>query len=105
MSSPQPSVVSLALFWVAVAVCAVAQAAILRAVLSRPRADAEAAPAQSGTPTSVPRTGSPFGELVWAVLPAVALALVFFWTWTTMHDGPASAQPVGVAVPARGLSA
>ena len=58
-----------AIFWVAVAACLVAQAAILRSVV-RTRAG-----------STVHRAT----ELAWAIVPAVALALVLATTWRTLH--------------------
>ena len=56
-------------FWVGVASCAVAQAAIVRSTI-RART---VAPARRGT------------EIAWAVVPAFALAALLFFTWRTMH--------------------
>jgi hypothetical protein len=78
--------------------CAVSQVAVLRAALSRPGADAGAS-AESDAPPGRRRVG-PLGELVWAIIPAIALALVFFWTWTAMHEEPSAAQPAGPVAPA-----
>jgi heme/copper-type cytochrome/quinol oxidase subunit 2 len=68
-----PPVLADAIFWVAVACCVVAQAAIMRSVLAAPPA---------------PRRGL---EVAWAAAPAVALALVLVATWRTLH--PADAPP------------
>ena len=72
-----------AIFWVAVAACLVAQAAILRSVaLTRAGSAARRA-----------------AELLWAVAPAVALALVLAATWRTLHpraESSATAAPAGV---------
>jgi heme/copper-type cytochrome/quinol oxidase subunit 2 len=69
------------LFWSSVACCAVAQYLILRSVgghrhLPEPSAH-------------VPRQRGGV-ELLWAVVPAVALAALFVVTWRTMHSAPAS---------------
>jgi hypothetical protein len=66
-----------AIFWVAVACCLAAQAAILRSVLAGGR----------GTPPS-PRRAA---EVAWAVVPALVLALVLAATWRALH--PAGAAP------------
>ena len=71
-----------AIFWVAVACCAVAQWFILRGALTA-----------SLTPSAgdaVPTSRRPL-EIAGAVLPAVALALVLAATWRAMH--PAAAPP------------
>ena len=79
-----PSVLADAIFWVAVACCEVAQAAIVRSVLVAPAAG------------SAPRRAR---ELAWAVAPAIALALVLVATWRTIHpvDAAPSATPSTVA--------
>ncbi len=82
-------------FWLAVASCVVAQLGILwstwRGMAARagqtetPSADA------SGAPLNIRRAP----ELVWAILPAVALVLVFAGTWRAMqHLSDASASPM-----------
>jgi hypothetical protein len=58
-----------AIFWVAVAACLVAQAAILRSVAA----------------TRTGSAGHRATELAWAIAPAVALALVLAATWRTLH--------------------
>ena len=60
-----------AIFWVAVACCLVAQAAILRSVLVGGRASAP------------PRRRA--AEVAWAIAPAVALTIVLVATWRTIH--------------------
>lgn len=54
-----------AVFWAAVASCAVAQVAIVRSVVTSPRRRAI--------------------ELAWAILPAFALGALFFLTWRRLH--------------------
>lgn len=66
-----------ALFWLAVASCVVAQAAIFRALLATHPAAAH------GEAVPRPRTGA---EVAWALLPALALALVLALTWRAMHS-------------------
>lgn len=63
-----------AIFWIAVVCCSAAQIAILRSVLVVP---AE----RDGSSSTTRRTA----EIAWAVLPGVALAAVFFYTWRAMH--------------------
>ena len=67
-----------AIFWVAVASCTVAQVAILRSIFNRaPRGAPAAAP-------GAPRIHRAM-EIVWAILPAVALAAVLALTWRAMQ--------------------
>jgi heme/copper-type cytochrome/quinol oxidase subunit 2 len=64
------------LFWIAAASCAVAELAILRAVFS-PYGNAS---------SSAPMPHSPRGaEMLWAVLPAIALAALLAATWRAIH--------------------
>lgn len=75
-----------AIFWIAVACCVVAQAAIVRSVLL----------ARGGS-TRARRAA----ELMWAVLPAIALAAVLVLTWRTMHRaGPGHSHPEAAVPPA-----
>ncbi len=73
-----------AIFWIAVATCTIAQVAILRSIFN---------PAPRGAPAAVSgarpvRRGM---EVLWAVLPAVGLALVLGWTWREMQERRAPA--------------
>ena len=70
-----------AIFWVAVACCSIAQLAILRSVVISPARVPEAA----GSTSPARR----LSEVAWAVLPGVALAALFVFTWHAMH----AAQP------------
>ncbi len=64
------------LFWTSVACCAVAQLLIIRSVLGKHRiAD------PSGT---LPRSRGAV-EVVWAVVPAIGLAALLFFTWRAMR--------------------
>lgn len=64
------------IFWVAALACAVAQLAILRAVFV-PRQTVD-------VPTTIPQL--PRGtEILWAVIPAVGLAVLFAATWRAIH--------------------
>jgi len=77
-----------AVFWTAVVCCVAAQAALLRSQLAAPaRAAASDVPARR------------VAEVVWAVVPALALALVLAWTWRTLHPRRADA-PAAVTVSA-----
>jgi heme/copper-type cytochrome/quinol oxidase subunit 2 len=78
-----------AIFWVAVVCCVVAQAALLRSQL--------AAPARGGAADAPARRA---GEVVWAVLPAVMLALALVWTWRTLHPRPTPGAPAALTVSA-----
>ena len=76
------------LFWTAVAVCVVAQAAIFRALL----APHEAASAPETVPR--PRTGA---EVAWALAPALGLALVLALTWRAIHGPSPHAERMRVS--------
>ncbi len=83
-----------AIFWVGVVSCAIAQIAILRSVLRTRRAR------ETGPRVPQPRFAV---EVAWAVVPAIALAMLLVATWRTMHPGSSAARPtaarVGMAVP------
>jgi len=70
------------LFWLSVACCALAQFFIIRSVGAARRASAPSAamPRQRGTL-----------EMLWAVLPAVGLAVLLVFTWRAMHPAGADA--------------
>ena len=66
-----------AIFWVAAALCVIAEIAILRSML---RGSRTATPDRSGAvDAEVPR-GRPASELIWAVLPAVGLVAILILT-------------------------
>ena len=67
-----------AIFWIAVACCSVAQLAIIRSVIVSP------ARVPGSEPTSATRRT---GEIAWAVLPGVALVVLFLLTWQAMRNG------------------
>ena len=73
-----PHPVADAVFWAAVLCCAVAEVAIVRSAVA-------ARPITGGAPLPPLRRTV---EVAWAVLPAVALGLVLFWTWRAMHPLP-----------------
>jgi heme/copper-type cytochrome/quinol oxidase subunit 2 len=76
-----------AIFWIAVACCVIAQLAIIRSAVVSP-----ARPSGSHAPTSAGRRAA---EIAWAVLPGVALVVLFFYTWNAIH--PSTVQiPGGV---------
>jgi heme/copper-type cytochrome/quinol oxidase subunit 2 len=74
-----------AIFWIAVACCVVAQAAIVRSSLVSP---ARTPSLDEGGGTSVGRRAL---EVCWAVIPGIALALLFLATWRAMHGATPSA--------------
>jgi heme/copper-type cytochrome/quinol oxidase subunit 2 len=64
------------IFWIAAALCIVAELAILRAAFAPPTDAGPAAP--------VPQ--SPRGlEMIWAIIPAVILAILLAATWRAVH--------------------
>ena len=87
------------IFWIAAAVCVIAELAILRSTFS----------ARSATKSELVPTASPRGELVWAIIPALALGVVLAATRQRIetrerhmramehsgmeHSMPRSAQP------------
>ena len=87
MASAAPSTISLLLFWTCALACAIAQVAILRAALRRPAEDAPPV-------ARAPRPHNQIGEVIWALIPAVALGFVLFWTWAAIHE-PAASSPEG----------
>lgn len=78
------------LFWVSVACCALAQFFIIRSVSAARRA---APPA-----TTLPKQRGAM-EMLWAVLPAVGLAVLLLFTWRAIRANvpttPASLERVG----------
>jgi heme/copper-type cytochrome/quinol oxidase subunit 2 len=65
------------IFWIAVACCSVAQLAIIHSVIVSP------ARAAGSPPTSGVRRA---GEIAWAVIPGIALAIVLLFTWRAMQS-------------------
>lgn len=76
------------LFWSSVACCAIAQYLILRSVGGRRH--------QPEPSARLPRQRGAV-ELLWAIVPAVALAALFFVTWRAMHPAPAATSAERVA--------
>ena len=66
-----------ALFWGCVAAVTIAQLALFRSA-------ARIAGPRARTP-DVPVASRRAMELVWAIVPAIGLALVILWAWRTMH--------------------
>jgi heme/copper-type cytochrome/quinol oxidase subunit 2 len=81
-----------ALFWTAVALCAVAQFFSLRAVFAPEAPAPVGSPAEAGRAAGRLRRPSRPLEIAWAVLPAVGLVLLFVWAWQLQH--PSSTNPV-----------
>lgn len=72
-----------ALFWGSVACIVVAQVAIARSTLfARPGAQNP----------GVPRPRRPV-EVLWVILPTVALVLALFFTWRALHPAAAATAP------------
>jgi len=65
------------IFWIAVACCSIAQAAIIYSAVVSPARVAGSAP------TSGARRAA---EIAWAVLPGIALAFVFVFTWRAISN-------------------
>ena len=59
------------IFWIAALACAVAEIAILRSIIAQRRTQ-NVGPAH---------TGSPLSEVVWGVVPAIALVVLLVATW------------------------
>ncbi|HEX2779590.1 MAG TPA: hypothetical protein VHM30_08835 [Gemmatimonadaceae bacterium] len=87
-----------ALFWLSVAIAAVAELAIVAATVraSRPHEVADVPAIAQGETGSLPspRRGL---ELVWAILPAIALAVLFVLTWRAMHPAAVDAGSIDTA--------
>jgi heme/copper-type cytochrome/quinol oxidase subunit 2 len=82
-------------FWLAVACCVVAQAAIVRSALAR------RSPIAGGA--AMPPLRRPV-EVAWTLVPAVILALVLVLTWRAIH-GPSDLMIVDAPAAARGAGA
>jgi len=85
------------LFWLSVACCALAQFYILRSVGASRRA-------QEGTIQLSRKRG--VMEVVWAVLPAVALAVLLIFTWRAVRTNatPDVAPPLDAPVQRVGMA-
>ena len=77
-----------AIFWIAVVCCSVAQVAIVYSTVVAPGRMPGLA-----KPVSVARRAR---EIAWAVLPGVALAAVFVFTWRAMHAAHGGAGLISV---------
>jgi heme/copper-type cytochrome/quinol oxidase subunit 2 len=72
------------LFWLSVACCALAQFFIIRSVGAARRATPPSA--------SLPKQRGAV-EMLWAVLPAVGLAVLLVFTWRAVRSAGADAPP------------
>ena len=79
-----PHPVATILFWISVACCLVAQVLIVRSVL-----------AARGLPAVRPELPRAKGsvEVMWAIVPGIALAAVLFFTWRAIGTGTRAAAP------------
>ena len=59
------------IFWIAALACAVAEIAIVRSIIAQRRAHNATLVASS----------SPLAELIWAIVPAIALSALLIATW------------------------
>ena len=59
------------IFWIATVACVIAELAILRSTFAT----------RSANKSDLVPTASPRGELAWAIIPAIALAVVLTATW------------------------
>jgi heme/copper-type cytochrome/quinol oxidase subunit 2 len=96
---PMPASAADAIFWIAVACCSVAQLAIIRSVLISQSRMAAGAASDVAAPTSPTSLGRRVAELAWAVLPGVALVVLFLVTWRAMHEVHVTAQVVASVRP------
>ena len=82
-------------FWIATAACVIAELAILRSTFA----------ARGAIKSELVPTASPRGELVWAIIPALALGVVLTATWqrieardahmgTMQHSGMQHSMPM-----------
>ena len=74
--SMSPSLSS-ALFWIAVACCAVAQVALIWSAIR--------APMSGSTESASMRMPSRASEIAWTIVPAVGLVVLLVFTWREMH--------------------
>jgi heme/copper-type cytochrome/quinol oxidase subunit 2 len=78
-------------FWLSVACCLVAQVLIVRSVLAARRLPA--------VRPELPRA-NPGVELMWAVVPGIALAVLMLFTWRAIRERDVrSATPANIAAP------
>ncbi len=77
------------LFWLSVACCAIAQVYIIRSVRGTRHVPEPSA--------SVPHSRGTM-EMLWAVLPAIGLAVLLVFTWRAIHPAATSAPAPVAAV-------
>lgn len=77
-----------AVFWIAVACCVLAQLAIVHSVVVSPARAADREPASATRRVA---------EIAWAILPGIALAVVFVFTWRAIHAAHLGA-PIAVGM-------
>jgi len=84
-----PHPVATILFWISVACCLVAQVLIVRSVV-----------AARGLPAARPELPRARGsvEIMWAVVPAIALAALLFFTWQAIGGQRRETAPAVTAV-------
>jgi heme/copper-type cytochrome/quinol oxidase subunit 2 len=82
------------LFWCAVAACAIAQVAIVRSVVDSRRRNNDQQDEPRAFAMGLRTMSRTAGEVVWALIPAVALAFVLLWTWHTMHSVVDPVSPI-----------
>lgn len=95
---------TVALFWLAVAVAAVAELAIVAATVrvSRPHGPVDVPAIAEGETAGLPRPRRGL-EVLWAIIPALALAALFVLTWRAMSTAaPRDATADAAAVTGAG---
>ncbi len=85
------------LFWAGVALCAVAQLFILKAVFFPGPLPVDG-PAADGRAAGRLRPASRPLEMAWVVLPAIGLAFVFAWAWQLRHPSAFGRDSGGASV-------
>ena len=86
------------LFWISVVVCSIAELAIVAATVRASRLASRRAPAsnEAATPVDVPHVEGGRAlpaprrwlEILYALVPALGLALLLVFTWRAMHPTP-----------------
>lgn len=74
-------------FWLATALCAVAQVAVVRAALA------------GRTPGASPSPVAKVREFFWVILPAALLALLLVWTWRSLPGHAAQGSTSSIVSP------
>lgn len=72
------------IFWIATVACVIAELAILRSIFA----------ARSPDKSTLVPSASPRGEIVWAILPALALVFLLTATWRRIEARDAHATPM-----------